>query len=144
MTNCPMDSIDQYDDISTKDQYEEALKAGLSEEEALKICQRFSRDNARTPMQWSEEEEAGFTTGKPWLFINPNYKEINVKAEEEDADSILNYYKKLIALRKSKEYIHTFTYGTFLPVYEEKGGIGPMIEWMRKIKFVYLLTYPIM
>ncbi len=123
MTNCPMDSIDQYDDISTKDQYEEALKAGLSEEEALKICQRFSRDNARTPMQWSEEEQAGFTTGKPWLFINPNYKEINVKAEEEDVDSILNYYKKLIALRKSKEYIHTFTYGKFLPVYEEKEGI---------------------
>lgn len=129
MTNCPVDSIDQYNDISTKDQYEEALKNGLTKEKALEICQQFSRDNARTPMQWSEEEHAGFTTGEPWLFVNPNYKEINVKREEQNKTSILNYYKKLIALRKQEQYNHTFVYGEFVPMYIEQEGI---VAYYRK------------
>ena len=111
MTNCKRNDISEYDDISTIDQYQEALRAGLSEEEALKCCYENSRDNARTPMQWSDGKNGGFTDGTPWLAMNPNYMEINVAAQEHKADSVLAYYRKLIALRKAKEYKDTFTYG---------------------------------
>ena len=68
------ESIDQVDDISTLDEYKVALDAGCTQDEALKVVSRFSRDNARTPMQWTDGENAGFTTGKPWLRVNENYK----------------------------------------------------------------------
>lgn len=74
-------------------------------------------------MQWSAAEEAGFTTGTPWLSVNPNYTEINVEEQEKRADSVLSYYKKLIALKKSPEYKDTFAYGRFVPDYEEQDGI---------------------
>ena len=118
MRNCPMDSIEDYDDINTKDQYRTALEAGCTEEEALDACIRYSRDNARTPMQWSHEKEAGFTTGKPWLKVNPNYTEINVEDQLKDEDSVLHFYKKLIALRKSEAYRETLIFGRFVPAFE--------------------------
>ena len=118
MRNCPMDSIEDYDDINTKDQYRTALEAGCTEEEALDACIRYSRDNARTPMQWSHEKEAGFTTGKPWLKVNPNYTEINVEDQLNDEDSVLHFYKKLIALRKSEAYRETLIFGRFVPAFE--------------------------
>ena len=118
MRNCPMDSIEDYDDINTKDQYRTALEAGCTEEEALDACIRYSRDNARTPMQWSHEKEAGFTTGKPWLKVNPNYTEINVDDQLKDEDSVLHFYKKLIALRKSEAYRETLIFGRFVPAFE--------------------------
>lgn len=118
MRNCPMDSIEDYDDINTKDQYRTALEAGCTEEEALDACIRYSRDNARTPMQWSHEKEAGFTTGKPWLKVNPNYTEINVEYQLKDEDSVLHFYKKLIALRKSEAYRETLIFGRFVPAFE--------------------------
>ncbi|MDY5846071.1 MAG: alpha-glucosidase [Bariatricus sp.] len=123
MQNVRWDSIEEYDDISTKDQYQVARNAGLTEKEALKVCVKMSRDNARTPLQWSDDANAGFTTGTPWLKVNPNYKEINVKAQENNPDSILNYYRRLVALRKSDTYKEVFTYGTFAPVYENMDGI---------------------
>lgn len=118
MRNCPMDSIEDYDDINTKDQYRTALEAGCTEEEALDACIRYSRDNARTPMQWSHEKEAGFTTGKPWLKVNPNYTEINVEDQLNDEDSVIHFYKKLIALRKSEAYRETLIFGRFVPAFE--------------------------
>ena len=118
MRNCPMDSIEDYDDINTKDQYRTALEAGCTEEEALDACIRYSRDNARTPMQWSHEKEAGFTTGKPWLKVNPNYTEINVEDQLKDEDSVLHFYKKLIALRKSEAYRETLIFGRFVPAFD--------------------------
>ena len=118
MRNCPMDSIEDYDDINTKDQYRTALEAGCTEEEALDAFIRYSRDNARTPMQWSHEKEAGFTTGKPWLKVNPNYTEINVEDQLNDEDSVLHFYKKLIALRKSEAYRETLIFGRFVPAFE--------------------------
>ncbi|MDE7404514.1 MAG: hypothetical protein K2M81_05340, partial [Lachnospiraceae bacterium] len=123
MCNCPMDSIDDYDDISTHGEYQMALSVGLTNEEALNICCQNSRDNARTPMQWDDSANAGFTTGRPWLKVNPNYKDINVKAQLEDKNSVLSYYKQLLALRKSKEYKEAFTYGTFLPLYKDEADI---------------------
>ncbi|MEE1250714.1 MAG: alpha-glucosidase [Lachnospiraceae bacterium] len=119
MQNAVWNSIDEFDDISTKDQYHIARKAGLSNEEALEVCAKMSRDNARTPMQWSSKENAGFTTGMPWLKVNSNYKEINVKSQENNADSVLNYYRKLVKVRKSPEYKEVFTYGQFEPEYED-------------------------
>lgn len=123
MQNCPMDGIDEYDDIETKNQYALALRAGCTKEEALAVCFRRSRDNARTPMQWSGEKNAGFTEGTPWLKVNPNYKEINVRAQLADEDSVLQYYKRLIAFRKSEEWKELLTFGGFAPAYEEEEWI---------------------
>lgn len=123
MTNCPMDSIEEYDDISTKNEYANAIADGCSKEEAMKACFRFSRDNARTPMQWDASDNAGFTAGKPWLKVNPNYTVINAAAQEQDDDSVLNYYKKLIQLRKCEEYREIFTYGDFTPLFETEEKI---------------------
>lgn len=123
MQNAVWNSIEEYDDISTKDQYHIAREAGLSEEEALKVCGRMSRDNARTPVQWSNKENAGFTTGTPWLKVNSNYTQINVESQEKDADSVLNYYRKLVAARKSPEYKEVFTYGEFMPEYEKTDSV---------------------
>ena len=119
MRNCPMESIEEYDDISTKDQYQVALDAGLTEEQALLVCRGHSRDNARTPMQWSAQANAGFTTGTPWLKIHPDYIHINVEKQEKEDDSILHYYQKLIALRKHPAWKEIFVYGKTVPVYED-------------------------
>lgn len=118
MQNARWNSEDEFDDISTKDQYRMAREAGLSDAEALAVCSVMSRDNARTPMQWKDAPQAGFTSGTPWLKVNDNYPVINVEKEEGQLDSVLHYYRKLIALRKSGEYRELFTYGKFEPAYE--------------------------
>ena len=118
MQNARFNSVDEFDDISTKDQYRMAREAGLSDAEALAVCSTMSRDNARTPMQWKDAPQAGFTSGTPWLKVNDNYPVINVEKEEGQPDSVLHYYRKLIALRKSGEYRELFTYGKFEPAYE--------------------------
>ena len=115
MENVVLTSIREVDDISTLDEYEVCLREGFSEEEALRIVNRYSRDNARTPVQWDSSKNAGFTTGTPWLPLNPNYKKINVAQQEKDPESVLSYYKKLTALRKNPEYKETIVYGDFVP-----------------------------
>ena len=115
MENVVFTSIREVDDISTLDEYEVCLREGFSEEEALRIVNRYSRDNARTPVQWDSSKNAGFTTGTPWLPLNPNYKKINVAEQEKDPESVLSYYKKLTALRKNPEYKETMVYGDFVP-----------------------------
>ena len=123
MRNAKWNSMEEFDDISTKDQYHTAREVGLSDQEALEVCSRMSRDNARTPMQWTSGENGGFTKGTPWLKVNPLFKDVNVEAQEQDPDSVLNYYRKLIALRKSDELKEVFTYGEFLPEYENVDGV---------------------
>ncbi|MCI8560580.1 MAG: alpha-glucosidase [Dorea sp.] len=123
MENTVFSSIDEVDDISTLDEYQVALDAGLSPEEALKAVSKFSRDNARTPMQWSDKENAGFTSGTPWLKVNPNYTKINAAAQLNDPDSVRSFYKKLIALRKDPEYKETIVYGVLVPVWEEQHNL---------------------
>lgn len=123
MENVPFQSIEEIDDISTKDEYQVALDAGCTPEEALAAVSRLSRDNARTPMQWSAEENAGFTTGTPWLKPNPNYTAINAASQETDPDSVRSFYKKLIALRKNPEYKETIVYGTLEPVWEDRHNL---------------------
>ena len=123
MENVPIASIDEVDDISARDEYLVALEAGLSPEEALKVVAKYSRDNARTPMQWTDEANAGFTTGTPWLKVNPNYPSINAAAQVNDADSVYSFYKKLIALRKDPVYKETIVYGALEPVWEERHNL---------------------
>lgn len=141
MTNCLFDSIEEYDDISTKDQYKVALEAGLTEADALKAVARFSRDNSRTPMQWSDEENAGFTCGKPWLKVNPNYTQVNAAREEKDKDSVLHYYRQLLALRKSDAYRETFTYGEFRPAFEEEKDIFAFYRITPEQKILVAANY---
>ena len=123
MTNCLMSSVEEYNDINTKAEYALARQAGLSNEEALEACYRYSRDNSRTPMQWDGTENAGFTAGRPWLKVNPNYTQINVAEQQGRDSSLLNYYKKLIALRKDPQYKEIFTYGGFEPVFQQEESI---------------------
>ena len=123
MQNAVWNTVDEYNDINTIDQYHTARDAGLTDKEALEACSRLSRDNARTPMQWNTQENAGFTTGTPWLKVNDNYTEINVETQDTDPDSVLNYYRKLIALRKSPAYKEVFAYGEFLPVYQNTSSV---------------------
>lgn len=123
MENIPFKSIDEVDDISTLDEYKVALDAGLTPEAALKAVARRSRDNARTPMQWTGEENARFTAGTPWLRVNSNYTAINVEKETIDPNSVLNFYKKLIALRKDPEYKETVVYGALEPFMEDRHNL---------------------
>lgn len=119
MTNKEFKSIDEVDDISTIDEYHVALEHGLDEKEALKAAAGMSRDNARTPMQWSEGEHAGFSDVTPWLAENENYHEINVAEQETREDSVLAFYKELIRLRTNPEYTEAVVYGKQVPVLEE-------------------------
>ena len=115
MENVNFTSMDQIDDISTRDQYKVAINAGLSPDEAFAAVKKYSRDNSRTPFQWDTSENAGFSTGKPWLMVSPDYKRINVASQINDPDSLLSYYKKLTALRKNPEYAETVVYGKTVP-----------------------------
>mgnify|MGYP003571316891 CR=1 FL=1 len=105
MTNVSWNDINNYDDISSHGQYEIALKEGFSPDEAMKFIRYFSRDNARTPMQWNGKPNSGFSDEKikTWLPVNENYKFINAELEEKDPDSVLKFYRKLSALRNSNE-----------------------------------------
>ena len=123
MENLGVVSIDKVDDISALDQYQVCLDAGLTPEEALKVISIYSRDNARTPVQWNSDKNAGFTDGTPWLMVNPNYTAINVAAQEKDPDSILSFYKELIALRKNPAYKETLVYGDVVPYLEEQHNL---------------------
>ena len=99
MLNWHPEDPDMYEDVQTR--YEYAHKAtNKSPEQRLKRLWRSSRDSARTPVQWDSTENAGFTTGEPWFYVNQNYRDINVAQQETDPDSILNFYRKAIALRK--------------------------------------------
>ena len=137
MENTVFSSIEDVDDIGTLDEYKVGLDAGLSPKEALEAAGHFSRDNGRTPMQWSAGEQAGFTTGKPWLAVNPNYTRINVESQENNPDSVLNFYRKLTALRKDSRYQEALVYGTFVPYLEEEKNL---IGYLRKTEAQTLLV----
>lgn len=116
-------SIEDVDDISAKAEYQVALDAGYSEKEALKIMSLFNRDNARSPMQWNAGDMAGFTTGRPWLKVNSNYRNINVEDELRDEGSLLSFYKELIKIRKHPLYEDTIVYGELIPYRQEEKNL---------------------
>lgn len=117
MLNAHFKDIADYRDVESLNYYEILLKEGKTKEEAIKTLQERSRDNSRTPMQWSDEENAGFSDVTPWISVPDHYEEINVENELKDQDSIYYFYKKLIELRKEKEVIQEGTIEFF-----EKGG----------------------
>ena len=116
-------TLGEFDDINTLDQYEVALRAGLTPEQALRAVSLYSRDNARTPFQWDASPGAGFTTGTPWLPLNPNYRELNLAAQRGREGSVYEFYRSLIALRKSGEYGETLVYGETVPWLKEQRNL---------------------
>ena len=116
MTNTVFNSVDDFRDLESINAYRELVESGLYTDEDMfpKIAHK-SRDNARTPMQWDASENAGFTTGKPWIAVNPNYKKINVADQLKREDSVFHYYQKLIRLRKENEIIVYGNYELLLP-----------------------------
>ena len=120
MTNIRFENLEDYRDIETINMYNERRKRGYRHEDILMSIYMKGRDNARTPMQWDDNENAGFTSGEPWIKVNPNYKEINAKSQLEDENSIFNYYKKLIKIRKSNLVV---VYGKYELILEESEEI---------------------
>ena len=117
MTNIYFDKLEDYRDIESINYFKEFTESGLMTPEHMMKCLMLrSRDNARTPMQWDDSKQAGFTEGEPWIKVNPNYKKINAAQQLEDPDSVFHYYQKLIRLRKEKDII---VYGEFEPLYRE-------------------------
>ena len=120
MTNYPFTSLDEFRDIESINAYHELTESGVIEPEAMfDYISYKGRDNARTPMQWDDSECAGFTTGTPWIPVNPNYTKVNAKEQMSREDSVWNYYKKLIQLRKQNPIIVYGTYELLLPDSEE-------------------------
>lgn len=119
MTNAPFTSIEDFPDIETQNIYKERLRAGFSEEETMCAIRKKARDNARTPMQWNAEKNAGFTIGTPWYQVNPNYTEINAEDAMSREDSVFYYYQKLIRLRREHEIMAYGIYDLLLPEDED-------------------------
>jgi len=139
MTNVRFESIDDYRDIETLNMYrEKVLEQGEDPQKVLKAIHYIGRDNARTPMQWDDGPNAGFTTGTPWIKVNPNYKSINVKEAMADPDSIFHYYRKLIALRRQNDIM---VYGDFLPLMEDHPQIYAYLRVLGKERWLVLLNF---
>lgn len=115
MLNLVLDSVDDYEDVMTKNSSRIARKLGLPKDKVLSMAQKSSRDNARTPVQWSDEENAGFSEAKPWFYVNSNYKEINVKSQLDDENSLLNFYRDALTLRRENPLIIYGDYKEYMP-----------------------------
>lgn len=118
MTNVRFDDLADYRDIETLNMYRDRIEQGFSHDEIMKSIYTKGRDNARTPFQWDSSENAGFTTGIPWLKVNPRYVEINSEAALHDVDSIFYYYQTLIRLRKEMPVIVHGSFELLLPKHE--------------------------
>ncbi len=119
MTNRFWRNIDEINDVQTRGQYDLALSEGFSPQDAMKFVRRFTRDNARTPMQWTAGKNAGFTSGASWLPVNENYTSINAESEEKDDDSVLNWYRKLSELRRNSDVLIRGSWRELYPESEE-------------------------
>lgn len=139
MTNYPFESPDDFRDIESINAYREWCADGALSHEVFWPCITFkSRDNARTPIQWDDSPQAGFTTGTPWIAVNPNYRDINAKAETADPDSVFHYYKKLIALRKSYPVI---VYGKYEPLLSESEELFVYTRTLEQEKLLVVCSF---
>ncbi|MBJ8008950.1 MULTISPECIES: glycoside hydrolase family 13 protein [Bacillus cereus group] len=139
MTNVRFESIDEYRDIETLNMYKEkVIERGEDIDKVMQSIYIKGRDNARTPMQWDDREHAGFTTGEPWIAVNPNYKEINVKHAIQDEESIFYYYKKLIELRKNNEIV---VYGTYDLILENNPSIFAYVRTYEEEKLLVIANF---
>ena len=138
MTNVPFQTIDEFPDIETQNIYQERLKAGFTEEETMYAIQAKARDNARTPMQWNAEKNAGFIEGTPWYRVNPNYKEINVEQALVDPESVFYHYQKLIQLRKEHEVM---VYGTYQLLFPEDEDLYIYTRTLEEEKWLIICNF---
>lgn len=139
MTNVAFETLEEYRDIETLNAYKEFVEIkGKNHEEFMEAIYAVSRDNARTPVQWSSEKNGGFTNGEPWIKANPNYKEVNVEKQLKDEDSILNYYKNLISLRKSSDIM---VYGTYDLLLEEDKKVYAYTRTLDDKKLLVLCNF---
>ena len=139
MTNVYFDKLEDYRDIESINFFTELTEAGLMTPEYMMKCLMLrSRDNARTPMQWDDSAQAGFTDGESWIKVNPNYKEINAAQQLEDPNSIFHYYQKLIRLRKEKDII---VYGGFEPLYRDDEQIFAYIRRQEQEKLLTVCNF---
>src|SRR5699024_955625 len=120
MTNVHFNQIEDYNDVAIRNLYKEESEKGTPHEEIMKIIWKNGRDNSRTPMQWDATKNAGFSSGIPWLKVNPNYTDINVEAQINDPNSIYHFYKKLIKIRNEHEVL---MYGNYELILEEHDQI---------------------
>lgn len=138
LTNVQFDDLDEYDDVWAFNFYREALKKGKAKEDIMKIIHYKARDNARTPIPWDTSEHGGFTTGTPWLKLNPNYKDINVKKALEEENSVFYYYQKLIKLRKEHLVI---VYGDYRLLLEDDEHIWAYLRTLDHDGLLVVLNF---
>lgn len=138
MTNIRFDDISHYRDIETINMYNERIAAGYDKADVMNSLHVKSRDNARTPMQWTSGKNGGFTKGNPWIEVNPNHREINVENELLDEDSILHFYKKLIELRKREK---AFVYGDLIPLFEDNKEVFAYYRVYGREKYLVLCNF---
>ncbi len=139
MTNVAFETIDEYEDIETVNMYQERVhEQGYDPKEVMKAIYARGRDNARTPVQWNNNEHGGFTTGTPWLKVNPNYQEINVEEALDDPDSIFYYYQKLIQLRKQHDII---VYGNYDLILEDDEQIFAYTRTLKDEKLLVINNF---
>lgn len=138
MTGVTFDSIEAYHDIAMKNRYAEEVAKGRDPQEVLKSLQLLSRDNSRTPMQWSGQPASGFTDGTPWMTVNPNYVELNVEADLRREDSVFRYYQQLIRLRKSHEAL---VYGDFIDLLPQDESLHVYERTLGEEQFLIVLNH---
>lgn len=133
MTNIRLESIDMYEDVQTVNHYQ-TFFTRKPEKERMGRIWRSSRESARTPMQWDESPNAGFTTGEPWFYVNPNYPEVNAAEQEEDPESLLNFYREALRLRHELPVVRYGTFRQFMP------WSGKLFVYERRSKAQRLLV----
>lgn len=138
MTGVRFPTIDDYDDIAMKNKYHELVNNGQNPSQVFESLLALSRDNSRTPIQWNAKENAGFTTGTPWIKVNPNYKEINVEADLASPDSIYHYYQQLIAIRKKNPVM---IYGSYLDISVGNTDIYAYVRELEGVRWLILLNH---
>ena len=130
MTNVKFDKVEDYQDVQSTGLYYSKLEQGMAHDDIMEIIWATARGNSRTPMQWSQAVNGGFTTGTPWIKVNQNYQYINVKNQVEDPDSILQHYRQLIELRRFSSYKDVIVYGDYTLLNEHHPNV-----------YAYLRTY---
>src|SRR5581483_1166638 len=139
MTNVAFHSINEYRDIETRNWYKELVEEkGADPSDVMRLIHAKSRDNARTPMQWDDSAQAGFTSGTPWIQVNPNYKQINVAQALADPESIFYYYQKLIQLRKENPII---VYGAYDLILKDHPQIYAFLRTLEDDRLLVILNF---
>lgn len=137
MTNVQFHSIEEYNDVSLKNLYAEEIENGKTHDEIMAYIWKNGRDNSRTPMQWNNEPQAGFTTGTPWMGVNSNYPDINVEQSLNDPDSIYHYYKKMIEMRKTTP---TLIYGNYELIAKEHNKVYAYLRSYENVEYVVIVN----